>query len=1156
MGRDDDMTPPDLDEDRQLADLLVELALLTREQLAQVASSLPRDRTPPLLARDLFERGLLSPARFLDALEGHTVSLRCVPCGRIDTAAEWSPDRAVACPGCGVPMRLPGIPPALLRPPSAVTQPRLPSVALHSRDTQGARTLHHPTHQEVTPAPFPGTAFGRYRLLERLGEGGMGVVWKALDTELGRVIALKQIRGDGAEGNSDTVSRFQREARLAAALRHPGIVAVHDVGEIDGKPYITMDWVQGRTLEEFLEETRAARRAGARPDPERLRREVAILAAVADAVAHAHEHGVIHRDLKHGNVLLDRADRPYVMDFGLAREVDVSEEPVAPSSVRRARTLTMDGQSVGTPMFMSPEQARGLRGEVGVRSDIWSLGVMLYDILTGETPFERAGTPWEIMLAVVKSDPVPPRRRNPHAPRELEAVALKALEKEPERRYRSASELTEELRRWLRGDPVEARHPGLLYRLWRRLARNPKSVGAAAIAAALLLAFAGMAWRERAEGQARAREAADARRAADQAGAREHAKQAALIAQLRNVSGLALTAVLELRRRGIVGREARFAVALERAFEDVRNQAPDLAEPWFHRGRLLRALRKTPEALVAQDEALARNPDFAPALYERAVLCLQLHQARTTDAYLAAMAAVGERRRAAGQTLEATDLTLPEVEAEDAELRRWKENARASLAQLQAELARDPSWATQAEELLRVDAARTECIAGMLGLCGESPLPEARTRLERAVELDPALEEAYDALYSVSYVEVRWDLAEQACTRGLDHDLGWLPFWERRGEARLNLAAQPTRMPEERDRIYAGALADLDRALEIEPGRVESLRLRGGVRAQWAQNRSAPAPELEAMCRAAVADFDAAIARAPDLAGVLAWRGNARVALAQIRRAQGQDAAAEIAAALADFDRAIELAPGLFDAWSQRGRARCVAAESLPPGPRAQALADAESDLERAVALHSGNAGSWSTRGTVRLQLAELRAAAGEDPSAAWSGAIADFQQSLRLQPGGVDAWLRLGNTCEAFAIWRALHAQDYAKMLEQAVASYKNAMHLAPASPQPHIQLGGFWLNWGNCLAERTRDADGANAAFLRAIQVFGKATELAPTLGDAWYGRALAHRNRGWLLGRTGGDSEDDYLAAEADAQRAAKCGADPEAVRKLLEQVRERK
>ncbi len=311
----------------------------------------------------------------------------------------------------------------------------------------------------------PDTAFGRYRLIAALGVGGMGAVWRAFDPQLGRTVALKLIRPDQAR-SPEAVARFLREARLAARLRHPGIVAVHDAGTDAGCPYLAMDHVEGRALHSFLAETAEAKRAGAADGFRRLREEVALLAEIAEAVAYAHAQGVLHRDIKPGNVLLESPGegmppRARVMDFGLAKEIDSTDARV-----------TASGQVLGTPAYMSPEQAGGETAAIGPHSDLWALGVILYEILTGRLPFTGTGS-LEILMAVMRTDPPRPRRLAKDAPADLEAVCLRCLEREPARRYPTTGAFAEELRRWLDGRPVQAERVSAAFRArrWRRPGR-------------------------------------------------------------------------------------------------------------------------------------------------------------------------------------------------------------------------------------------------------------------------------------------------------------------------------------------------------------------------------------------------------------------------------------------------------------------------------------------------------------------------------------------------------------------------------------------------------------------------------------------------------------------------------------------------------------
>ena len=304
----------------------------------------------------------------------------------------------------------------------------------------------------------------RFEIRALCGRGSFGAVYRAFDPELGRDVAIKVPRA-GWFISGDDEQRFEREARSAARLDHPAIVSVHETGRADGVPYLVCEFVNGVTLTEYARE--------ARPAPERA---ADLMAVIADALAHAHAQGVVHRDIKPANILIDDDGHPHVSDFGLARSDDAGAG------------VTLEGQLLGTPAYMPPELARGDHANVTSRSDIYSIGVVFYELLTGRRAFE--GTRSAVVHQALYDDPPAPRALRPTLPRELETICQKAMAKEPERRYETADALAEDLRRFLRREPIEAMPLGTFGRLQLWARRRPAVASLCAIVSVLLIASA------------------------------------------------------------------------------------------------------------------------------------------------------------------------------------------------------------------------------------------------------------------------------------------------------------------------------------------------------------------------------------------------------------------------------------------------------------------------------------------------------------------------------------------------------------------------------------------------------------------------------------------------------------------------------------------
>jgi tetratricopeptide (TPR) repeat protein len=455
----------------------------------------------------------------------------------------------------------------------------------------------------LTIGPRGQSRLGKYELLAEVGRGSFGIVYRARDTELDRVVALKVPRA-GHLASPEEEDRFLREARSAARLEHPHIVAIHDFGRAGETCYLACAFVYGTTLADHLAAGRLSFREAA-----------VLVARVANALNYAHFHGVIHRDVKPSNIMLDQAGQPHLTDFGLARR-DAGEV-----------TMTLDGEILGTPAYMSPEQARGEGHRVDGRSDLYSLGVILYELLTQALPFRGNGQ--MVLKQLLEDEPLPPRRLNDRIPRDLETICLKCLEKEPDRRYDSARSLAEDLGRFANGEPILARPVGRAERLGRWCRRNP---WAAAFVTALVLGVIGSTWQAiRATGAERS-----ARLAATSAERSEDEARATLEFFEKKV----LMAALPKDQDGGLGVDATIRAAVDAAEPEIGKSFVDqpvveasirntLGETYRELGSVELAIRQHERALVLRRQFL--GPDHPSTLISMNNLALAYVSADRLD---------------------------------------------------------------------------------------------------------------------------------------------------------------------------------------------------------------------------------------------------------------------------------------------------------------------------------------------------------------------------------------------------------------------------------------------------------------------------------------------------------------------------------------------
>ncbi len=394
---------------QRLGELCVELGIMTAEQVALVLS------------------------------EQNRSILVCDGCGAAYGVEGFPAGKRWRCKVCNAMLEVPGVPGF-----ASVPIDQLLSEQIESSPREEVAAA--PPEASKQPARAEKTRFGNYYIIGKIAQGGMGVIYKARQRGLDRIVALKVLLA-GESASENTIERFYLEAKSAAKLRHPNIVPIHEVGIHDGKHFFTMDFIHGENLRHIVINQKV-----------NLHWALEVTGKVAKALHYAHEQGIVHRDVKPENIIMDDTGEPQITDFGLAKDIGVDAN------------LTRAGVVMGTPAYMSPEQAKGERAQIDHRTDVYSLGAVLYELLTGQQMFEFEGPiGLNSLLKTISEDPVLPRKINSRIPREVETIVLKAIEKDPERRYSGAKEFADDIERYLTGEPILAKPPSFSYRTWKKI---------------------------------------------------------------------------------------------------------------------------------------------------------------------------------------------------------------------------------------------------------------------------------------------------------------------------------------------------------------------------------------------------------------------------------------------------------------------------------------------------------------------------------------------------------------------------------------------------------------------------------------------------------------------------------------------------------------
>jgi len=670
-------------------------------------------------------------------------------------------------------------------------------------ESKTTRLITHTGRHRPGTGPTP-TTLGPYRITGHIGSGGMADVLLVEDVELGRELAAK-ILPQASHDDPKTVQRFLLEAQVTGQLEHPNIVPVHQMGVTpNGQLYFTMKRVRGLTLEETISSgvTR-----------ETLSRLLEIFLKVCDAMAFAHSRGVIHRDLKPENIMVGEFGEVQVMDWGLARlrdEQDQLEGAIAldlDSGKTAAAVLgregeerkgsnplkTQDGTIAGTPAYMPPEQALGQVDALDERSDIYALGAMLYQILTGDAPFGGEDS-WAVLGQVIRAEMKLPRERAPgrNIPRELEAVVLKAMQRDPEDRYQTVRELRLDLQRFIEGHTLSAARYTIAQRLAKWIARHRTIAIASGVVLLVACAFSGLTlvnvWeRRKAQENARQQRAATllqqakrqlAEKLQVEAEKQQQAAQRELLRQLRKRTALALRAALILRRAGLVAPLAQFGLEVKSACEEAMGKLPRLAEPHVHLGRIYRVLMSDSRALAQQEAALRKDPNHPQALYERVVLLVRQHHKLVDRLSADVMRSEGARlaQLGGGHVQPGARVVRPSY----AELLRRFSSLRNLRRVLTQDLKRLTGLIERGAPGIR--PGEVVCARGLLAWA-ERRTKDARRLLKLAVKRDPTLEVAYEVLAVMARLANRFADAIRWFDRGLAVDKGYLPHLEGRAQA-------------------------------------------------------------------------------------------------------------------------------------------------------------------------------------------------------------------------------------------------------------------------------------------------------------------------------------------------------------------------------------
>jgi tetratricopeptide (TPR) repeat protein/predicted Ser/Thr protein kinase len=1014
----------------------------------------------------------------------------------------------------------------------------------------------------ASPA-FPVSGWERYEFLELLGRGGMGEVYKARDKRLGRTVALKFILGSDPE----LVMRFLQEARAQARIDHPNICKVYEVGEVQGKAYIAMQFVEGQRLD---------RAAASMSQAEKVR----VMQEVATAIHEAHRQGVVHRDLKPTNILVERTESgrwfPVVMDFGLAYDAS------------HGHGLTLSGALLGTPSYMAPEQARGDLSNIDRRSDVYSLGATLYELLVGTAPFTAptlAGT----LDKVLNEEPPSLHSRMPQIDRDLEIIVLKCLSKEPHQRYVSARALAEDLARFLDGEPIIGRRPSLVYRV-RRMARKHRAlvaVSALSLAIILVLATFGVrAWLEARRTQQQSEERA---RLAEKLG--QEVKEIEWFLRLAYALPLHDTRheqelVRERMQRiatlrpdlgtsgeGLVhyalGRGHLALHAFDKAHEELlRAQQLGLDSPELHSalGRVLGELyhQAMEEARRSGDKdwLAARQRELEHQYLQPALQSLERSQGMQLESprYLEGLIAFYRRqydvaaKAAAQASIEAPWLHEPWKLAGDVARAQAVERLELDYEPARSGLQEAARFYERAIVLGGSDALSYEALAEVWLLLSELDEKQGKPQAQALEQALVASERSSlaDPLRSAGYTQKAYVLMRRhrdAFNQSRLQDVSpLLEEWIATGQRAVQLNPQDVsahdalglgytrrgmhaaRNGQDPEPSFREAIAHLSRALELQPNHPWALNDLGLLHTAQGNYQREHGEDPRAAYREAIRRFEQASRTDPKYLYPLVNQTSAYVALAAYTLARGLSPETEVQQALAAAKRGFFLDPKYYRmmndaAIAETTQASYLLAAGQDPGP---SLERARQYLDHSLRINPAYGRTYLHQARIFSLAAAHALQEGHDPGAALGQGRQALERAIQLDPGCVDCRVERARLELTAAGWTQRQGGSSAAFLQQALAEARRAVEMYPYY-EAHQELAR--VSWR--LAESAPPGRAA-AAVAEGLKQVELALRLDP-------GLAHAHAIRGGLLlararsGAPAGARHDTLTQARAALARA---------------------